>query len=58
MAPVCYNNEVRVHKGQAMLEYVLVLAGLLVVVSIMWGLVRALERQSARTVNIVASDYP
>jgi hypothetical protein len=41
-----------------MLEYVLVLAGLLVVVSIMWGLVRASERQSARTVNIVASDYP
>jgi hypothetical protein len=45
-------------KAQAVLEYVLALAGLLVVVSVMWGLVRASWRQSERTVNLTISEYP
>lgn len=59
MGAVCYNKEaVRMRKAQAVLEYVLALAGLLVVVSVMWGLVRASWRQSERTVNLTISEYP
>jgi hypothetical protein len=45
-------------KAQAVLEYVLALAGLLVVVSVMWGLVRASWRQSERAGNLTISEYP
>lgn len=59
MGAVCYNSGgVRLRKAQAVLEYVLALAGLLVVVSVMWGLVRASWKQSERTVNLVISEYP
>lgn len=59
MGSVCYNNpRGRFREGQAMLEYVLALAGLLVVVAVMWGLVRASEKQSVRTVKLVVSEYP
>ena len=45
-------------KGQAMLEYVLSLAGLLVVVGILWGLVAVAFRHAERTENLVTSDCP
>lgn len=45
-------------RGQAMLEYVLALAGLLVVFSIMWGLVTVTKRYAVRSENLVASEYP
>ena len=48
----------RLRGGQAMLEYVLALAGLLVVVAVMWTLVSASEKQTHRTVNLVSSEYP
>ena len=51
----CYNT---MHRGQAMLEYVLALAGLLVVVGILGGLVSAAIRHSARTESLVAADCP
>ena len=41
-----------------MLEYVLVLAGLLVVCTIMWGLVGAAAKSADRSENLTASDYP
>jgi len=45
-------------KGQAMLEHVLSLAGLLVVVGTLWCLVRAAVRYAERTENLVAADCP
>ena len=45
-------------KGQAMLEYVLAFAGLLVVVAILWGLVSVAVWYAARTDSLVASEYP
>ena len=55
-----YNRamNVRMRRGQAMLEYVLCLASLLVVVGILWGLVRAAVRHGARTESLVTSDCP
>ena len=44
--------------GQAMLEYVLSLAGLVVVVGILWGLVAVAVRYADRTENLVTSDCP
>jgi len=41
-----------------MLEYVLALAGLAVVVTILWGLVEVAVRYSVRTENLVTSEYP
>ena len=46
------------HSGQAALEYVLSLAGLLVVIGILWGLVVVAFRHAERTENLVASDCP
>ena len=51
----CYNT---MHRGQAMLEYVLALAGLLVVAAIFWGLVTVAIRHAERTDNLVSSEYP
>lgn len=59
MSVVCYNNKaVRMRKAQAALEYVLALASLLVVVTVMWGLIRASWKQSERTVKLVVSECP
>lgn len=55
-----YNSAVcgRMREGQAMLEYLLALASMLVVVGILWGLVHVTVRYAERTENLVASDYP
>lgn len=45
-------------RGQAMLEYVLALAGLLVVFGILWGLVAATKRYALKSENAVACEYP
>ena len=45
-------------RGQAMLEYVLSLAGLVVVVGILWGLVAVAVRYADRTETLVTSDCP
>ena len=44
--------------GQAMLEYVLSLAALMVVVAILWGLVGVALRHADRTEDLVTSDCP
>ena len=44
--------------GQALLEYVLAMAGMVVVVAILWGLVGVAVRYSVRTDNLVSSEYP
>lgn len=48
----------RTRKGQAMLEYVLSLAGLLVVVGILCGLVRVTFHYAERTERLVTADCP
>lgn len=45
-------------KGQAMLEYVLAFAGLLVVCCILWRLVWVTKQYAVRTENLVSSEYP
>jgi len=45
-------------KGQALLEYVLALAGVLVAVGILWGLVDVTARYSVRTERLVSADCP
>ena len=45
-------------RGQALLEYVLATAGLLVVVSLLWVLVDVTVRYAVRTENLVSSEYP
>lgn len=45
-------------KGQAALEYVLALAGLLVVTAILWQLVGVTMRYAERTERLVTSEYP
>ena len=44
--------------GQAALEYVLSLAALLVVVSLLWGLVGVALRFADRTEDLVSSECP
>ena len=60
MTVLWYNERVslRARSGQAALEYVLILATLLAVVGILWGLVRVAGRQAQRTESLVTSDYP
>lgn len=41
-----------------MLEYVLALAGLLVAVAVLWGLVGVTWRYAVRAENLVSSEYP
>ena len=57
---IWYNTRWRrcARRGQAMLEYVLSLAGLMVVVGILWGLVAVAVRYADRTENLVTSDCP
>lgn len=45
-------------RGQAMIEYVIVAVALLAVVPVSALLLRALRQQSARVLELVASDYP
>jgi len=49
---------VRGRRGQAMLEYVLAFAALLVVVGVMGSVIVAAQRQSARATGLVRADYP
>jgi len=57
---LCYNRVagVRLRGGQAALEYVLSLAGLLVVAGILWGFVQTAIRHAERTERLVAADCP
>ena len=48
----------RARRGQAMLEYVLAFASLLVVVGALWALVHAAFRHGERTESLVTSDCP
>ena len=48
----------RMRKGQAMIEYVIVLAMMMVAVAAMTFLVRAARNSSNRTARLVASDSP
>ena len=48
----------RVKSGPALLEYVLAMAGLLVVVSLLWVLVDVTAQYAVRTENLVSSEYP
>lgn len=45
-------------KGQALIEYVLAMAGLVVVVGVLWGLVDVTVRYAVRAENLVSSEYP
>lgn len=51
---ICYN----MRGGQAMLEYILAFAGLLVICSILWGFVSVSAEYADRAENLVSSDYP
>ena len=55
-----YNRgrNVRARRGQAMLEYVLVFAALLIAVFALYAFVRATWRYADRTENLVTSDCP
>ena len=57
---LCYNTAMkrRMAGGQAALEYVLALASLLVVVSILTGFVWTAARHAARAEDLVTSDSP
>jgi len=44
--------------GQAMLEYVVVFAAMLAVVSVLALFLYAVRQQSNRTLDLVASEYP
>lgn len=45
-------------RGQAMLEYILVTASLVIVVGILWGFVEVAGRSAIRSENLVSSEYP
>jgi len=45
-------------RGQALLEYVLALAGMTVIVAILWGLVQTTQKYADRTENLVSADCP
>lgn len=44
--------------GQALLEYVLAVAGLIVIITVLWLLVDLTARYAVRTENLVSSEYP
>ena len=46
------------HAGQAMVEYVLALLGIIAVIGVLSYVVTASWRSAERTVNLVESDYP
>ncbi len=45
-------------RGQALLEYVLSLAGVVVVFGILWTLTGTAVRYAVRTEKLLCSDYP
>ena len=45
-------------RGQTMVEYIMVLAAMLVVSVVMWHVVVAIRNSTARTERLVRSDYP
>ena len=51
---VCYNFR----RGQATVEYVLALIGMIAVIGVMGYLVTAAWKSAERTTNLVESDYP
>ena len=55
-----YNKgrNVRVRRGQAMLEYVLAFAALLIAACALYAFVQAVWRYADRTENLVTSDCP
>lgn len=53
---ICYNARMR--KGQSLLEYVLVLASLAAVVSVLGFLVAGAVEYGARTERLVSADCP
>ena len=55
-----YNRgvNVRARRGQAMLEYVLAFAALLIAVFALYAFVQAVWRYADRTENLVTSDCP
>lgn len=57
---MCYNSRVAAscRRGQALLEYVLAFAALVVVVVAMWGFLGAASRAADRADALVRSDYP
>ena len=60
MPVLCYNTKHRhgVRSGQALLEYVLSLASLLLIVGILWGLVQVTIRHAERAEALVTSECP
>lgn len=58
MTNFCYNPACLARRGQALLEYVLSFAALLVVVGILFGLIRVLQSHAERTEALVTSDCP
>lgn len=50
--------KVRMSHGQALLEYVLAVAALLIIGSIMWCLVDAAKAKATRSNSLVRSEYP
>ena len=55
-----YNRarKVRARRGQAMLEYVLAFAALLIAACALYAFVQAIWRYADRTENLVTSDCP
>jgi len=60
MTDLWYNTHrwSRQRPGQAMLEYVLSLAAMMVVVAILWGLAGVALRYADRTEDLVSSECP
>ena len=52
------NGNVRARRGQAMVEYVLAFAALLIAVCALYAFIRATWRYADRTENLVTSDCP
>ena len=52
------NRNMRARRGQAMLEYVLVFAALLIAVCALYAFVKAVWRYADRTEDLVTSDCP
>ena len=52
------NGNARARRGQAMLEYVLVFAALLIAACALYAFVQAVWRYADRTENLVTSDCP
>ena len=58
MTKFCYNSTQTMRRGQALLEYALSVAALLVVVGILFGIIGVLKSHAQRTEALVTSDCP